>query len=55
MQIKGQKLTKYFCLIALIVIVVYDVWVMLAYGVDATISRIVINLRVIKIVGLFPI
>lgn len=37
----GRKLTKWFCGISLAIIILYDVYVYLGYGVEATISRFV--------------
>jgi hypothetical protein len=40
-MMSGRKLTMYFMGAIIAIIAVYDVWVLIAFGGDATISRIV--------------
>ena len=43
---RGRTYTKIFCAVAFARIVIYDVWVYLAFGGDATISRLTYELQV---------
>jgi len=38
-----MKLTKYFIFISIVLIIIYDIFAICSYGVDATISRLVID------------
>ena len=41
MEDKGRKLTIGFLVGALVLTIIYDVWIDRTYGVDATISRVI--------------